>query len=63
MVCDMDSIMRIARERRLLVIEDACQAVGLTYRGRRTGTIGDIGADSQSSPSRTLPRVIASTAP
>jgi hypothetical protein len=26
-------------------------------------TIGDIGADSQSSPSRTLPRVIASTAP
>ncbi|MEX2693573.1 DegT/DnrJ/EryC1/StrS family aminotransferase [Rhizobium mongolense] len=46
MVCDMDSIMRIAREHRLIVIEDACQAVGLTYKGRRAGTIGDVGAYS-----------------
>jgi dTDP-4-amino-4,6-dideoxygalactose transaminase len=46
MVCDMDSIMRIAREYNLLVIEDACQSVGVTYKGQRTGTIGNAGAFS-----------------
>jgi Predicted pyridoxal phosphate-dependent enzyme apparently involved in regulation of cell wall biogenesis len=46
MVCDMDSIMRIARKHDLLVIEDACQAVGATYKERRVGTIGDAGAFS-----------------
>jgi dTDP-4-amino-4,6-dideoxygalactose transaminase len=46
LVCDMDSIMRIAREHNLLVIEDACQSVGLTYKGKRTGTIGNAGAYS-----------------
>ncbi|WP_028035290.1 DegT/DnrJ/EryC1/StrS aminotransferase family protein [Chelativorans sp. J32] len=46
MVCDMDRIMEIARDRGLLVIEDACQAVGALYKGRRVGTIGDIGAFS-----------------
>ncbi len=45
-VCDMDAITAIARKHRLLVIEDACQAVGVSYRGRRVGTIGDIGAFS-----------------
>ncbi|RYF55130.1 MAG: DegT/DnrJ/EryC1/StrS family aminotransferase [Comamonadaceae bacterium] len=45
-VCDMDAIMAIAEQHRLLVIEDACQAVGVSYRGRRVGTIGDIGAFS-----------------
>jgi dTDP-4-amino-4,6-dideoxygalactose transaminase len=44
--CDMDSIMAIARRRKLLVIEDACQAVGGGYKGRKLGTIGDIGAYS-----------------
>lgn len=46
MVCDMDRIMRIAEEHGLIVIEDACQAVGATYKGRRTGSIGHAGAFS-----------------
>jgi dTDP-4-amino-4,6-dideoxygalactose transaminase len=45
-VCDMDAIMAIARRHNLLVIEDACQAVGVTYKGRRVGSIGDLGAFS-----------------
>ena len=44
--CDMDAIMAIARRRKLLVIEDACQGVGGGYKGRKLGTIGDIGAFS-----------------
>lgn len=44
--CDMDAIMGIARRRNLLVIEDCCQAVGGSYKGRKLGTIGDIGAYS-----------------
>jgi len=46
LVCDMDRIMEIARQHGLIVIEDACQAVGVIYKGRRVGTIGDIGAFS-----------------
>jgi dTDP-4-amino-4,6-dideoxygalactose transaminase len=46
LVCDMDAIMAIAKEHGLAVIEDACQAIGVTYRGRRVGTIGDAGAFS-----------------
>lgn len=44
--CDMDPIMEIARRHGLFVIEDACQAVGCTYKGRRVGTMGDVGAFS-----------------
>ena len=44
--CDMDAIMEIARRRKLLVIEDSCQGVGGSYKGRKLGTIGDIGAYS-----------------
>jgi dTDP-4-amino-4,6-dideoxygalactose transaminase len=46
LVCNMDAITAIAKEHRLKVIEDACQAVGLTYKGRRVGTIGEVGAFS-----------------
>lgn len=44
--CDMTSILRIARRRKLLVIEDACQGVGGGYEGRMLGSLGDIGAFS-----------------
>jgi len=44
--CDMDAIMEIARRRKLFVIEDTCQGVGGSYKGRKLGTIGDIGAYS-----------------
>jgi perosamine synthetase len=40
---DMDPIMEIARAHDLLVIEDAAEAHGALYKGRRVGGIGDIG--------------------
>jgi 8-amino-3,8-dideoxy-alpha-D-manno-octulosonate transaminase len=42
----MDEIMAIAKKHKLLVIEDACQAAGASYKGKKIGTIGDIGAFS-----------------
>lgn len=45
-VCDMGSIMRTARRRKLSVVEDACQCVGGSYRGRRVCSIGEAGAMS-----------------
>ncbi len=44
--CRMDEIMAIAKKHNLLVIEDCCQAVGASYKGKRCGTIGDMGAFS-----------------
>ncbi|MBO5712877.1 MAG: aminotransferase class I/II-fold pyridoxal phosphate-dependent enzyme [Clostridia bacterium] len=44
--CKMDQIMEIAKKHNLLVLEDCCQAVGASYKGKRVGTIGDIGAFS-----------------
>jgi dTDP-4-amino-4,6-dideoxygalactose transaminase len=38
----MDEINAIARKHNLVVIEDAAQAIGAEYRGRRTGTLGHI---------------------
>ncbi|MDD5728536.1 MAG: DegT/DnrJ/EryC1/StrS family aminotransferase [Victivallales bacterium] len=46
LVCDMDNIMKIAVKHNLLVLEDACQAVGVFYKGKRAGTIGHAGAFS-----------------
>ena len=43
---DMDPIMDFAREHGLVVIEDAAQAHGARYKGRRVGSIGDMGCFS-----------------
>jgi perosamine synthetase len=51
---DMDAIQEIARKHDLAVIEDAAQAHGAEYRGRRVGPIGDSGAFSLNS-SKGLP--------
>ncbi len=44
--CDMDGLMAIARKHGVAVIEDACQAIGSSYKGKALGTIGDCGAFS-----------------
>ena len=44
--CEMDTIMEIARNHNLLVIEDAAQGVMATYKGRPLGSIGDLGCYS-----------------
>ena len=43
---DMDEILAFARQRGLVVVEDAAQSHGVAYRGRVTGSIGDLGAFS-----------------
>ena len=43
---DMDPIMAIAKKYNLFVIEDACQAHGAEYKGKKVGTIGNVGCFS-----------------
>ena len=44
--CEMDTIMRIAHEHNLLVVEDAVQGVMSSYKGKPLGSIGDFGCFS-----------------
>jgi len=46
MACDMRAVKRIANAAGIRVLEDACQACGGEYRGRRLGSIGDMGVYS-----------------
>ena len=45
-VCNMDAIMKIAKKKKIFIIEDACQGVGGGYEKKMLGTIGDVGAFS-----------------
>jgi dTDP-4-amino-4,6-dideoxygalactose transaminase len=45
-MADMDTVMRVANEHGLVVIEDAAQAIGAEYKGRRAGSIGQYGCFS-----------------
>ena len=42
----MDKIIKISKENNIKIVEDACQAWGAEWRGRRVGAIGDLGAFS-----------------
>ena len=44
--CNMDAIMDIAEKHGLVVLEDACQAAGASYKGKKLGSIGQMGAFS-----------------
>ncbi len=46
MPCEMDAINALARKHKLAVVEDACQAWLAEYKGRKCGTIGDLGCFS-----------------
>jgi CDP-4-dehydro-6-deoxyglucose reductase, E1 len=43
---DLDVVMDVAKRHDLYVIEDNCDALGATYRGRHTGTFGDLATQS-----------------
>jgi dTDP-4-amino-4,6-dideoxygalactose transaminase len=45
-VADMDAIKKLAAARSISVVEDACQAHGAEWRGKKVGSIGDIGCFS-----------------
>ncbi len=45
-MAEMDPILRLSKERKLVVIEDAAQAIGAEYQGRRAGSLGHYGCFS-----------------
>lgn len=44
--CDYDEIQRIAKKYQLFVIEDGAQSMGGEYKGKKTGSFGDVSATS-----------------
>ena len=45
-MADMDELQKICKEHNLLLLEDACQSIGATFKGKHLGTIGDAGTFS-----------------
>jgi dTDP-4-amino-4,6-dideoxygalactose transaminase len=45
-VCQMDEILQIAEEHRLIVVEDCAQSHGAKFKGKKSGNLGHIGAHS-----------------
>ena len=44
--CEMEPLLQLASGRNLRVIEDCAQSIGATYRGRQSGSLGDVGCFS-----------------
>ena len=42
-VCDMDPILELAKKHNILILEDAARSPGAEYKGRKTGSCGDVG--------------------
>ena len=45
-MADLDALQHICKEHHLILLEDACQSIGGTYKGKHLGTIGDAGTFS-----------------
>lgn len=45
-MADMDALLAICKEHHLILLEDACQSIGATYKGKHLGTIGHAGTFS-----------------
>jgi len=45
-MADLDALKAICKEHDLILLEDACQSIGATYKGKAVGTIGDAGTFS-----------------
>ena len=45
-MADLDALVAICKEHKLLLLEDACQSIGASYKGKQVGTIGDAGTFS-----------------
>ncbi|MEO7924816.1 MAG: DegT/DnrJ/EryC1/StrS family aminotransferase [Chitinophagaceae bacterium] len=45
-MADLDALVAICKEHQLILLEDACQSIGATYKGKTVGTIGDAGTFS-----------------
>ncbi|MBS1946551.1 MAG: DegT/DnrJ/EryC1/StrS family aminotransferase [Bacteroidetes bacterium] len=45
-MADLDALVQICKERNLLLLEDACQSIGASYKGKHLGTIGNAGTFS-----------------
>ena len=45
-MADVDALVKICKEHNLILLEDACQSIGASYKGKFLGTIGDAGTFS-----------------